>query len=64
LTEIKGVYDETNVRDLLDITAQKFRGYRGFIIRALDNITSLTDVWQINETRNDGDLLLWSSIRN
>lgn len=45
LTEIKGVYDETHVRDLLDIKAQKFRGYRGFIIRALDNITSLTDVW-------------------
>lgn len=63
-TEIKGVYNESHVRDLLDIKAQKFRGYRGFIIRSMDKITSLTDVWQINETRNGGDLLLWSSVRN
>jgi hypothetical protein len=30
----------------------------------LDNIASLTDVWQINETKNDGDLMLWSSVRD
>lgn len=37
-------------------------GFRGFIIRSMDNITSPSDVWQVNDTINGGDLFLWSSI--
>ena len=53
-----------NSRDLLEVKAEYFRGFRGFIIRSLDNYQSLTDVWRINRTRNGGDLNLWSSFRN